>query len=92
MEYFYDHETDTLSVTLGDFGSYHSSDEVAPGVIVHSDTNRRALAVEIRGARLVIGVQGLSSFETSTISADDFSSRMSNSLHGRAVLRALQSV
>lgn len=89
MEYFYDRETDTMSITLGDFGRYEGSEEVAPGVIVHSDARRCALGVEIRTASAVIGVRGLSTFEPVMITAEELSRRMLETPHGPAVLRAL---
>ena len=90
MEYFYDHETDTMSITLGDLAHYDGSEEVAPGVVVHSDVRRRALAVEIRAAKTIVGVKGLSTFEARAITSAELSERMQGSANGRAILRALE--
>lgn len=90
MEYFYDHETDVLSVTIAAFDGYESSEEVAPGVLVHTDGKRRALAIEIRAAKTAVGVRGLQSFEPKKISGAELSEMMGNSANGRAVLRALK--
>jgi len=89
VEYFYDHQTDQLSIMLGDFARYDSSEEVAPGVIVHTDERRCALGVEIRDAKAIIGVKGLESFESGTMSSDELSRRMQDSVNGRVVLRAI---
>lgn len=92
MEYFYDHETDTLSLILADFAAYRSCEDVAPGLTLYCDAGSRPLAIEIRGARALVGVHGLNSFEAGTISSQDLSKRMSDSVHGRAVLRALSDI
>lgn len=89
MDYFYDHQTDQLSLTLGDFAHYKGSEEVAPGVVVHIDERRRALGVEIRDAKAIVGVRGLLSFESGTMTADELSQRMQDSVNGRVVLRAI---
>ena len=90
VEYFYDHQTDQLSITLGDFARYDGSEEVAPGVIVHTDERRCALGVEIRDAKAMVGVKGLESFESGTMSSEELSQRMQGSVNGRVVLRAIQ--
>lgn len=89
VEYFYDHQTDQLSITLGDFARYDGSEEVAPGVTLHIDDRRRALGVEIRDAKAIIGLKGLQSFEAGMMSPDELSQRMQNSVNGRVVLRAI---
>jgi hypothetical protein len=89
-EYFYDHQTDQLSITLGDFAEYRGSEEVAPGVIVHIDALRRALGVEIREAKAIVGLKGLQSFESGTMTAAELSQRMQDTVNGRVVLRAIQ--
>lgn len=89
VEYFYDHQTDQLSITLGDFAAYQETEELAPGVIVHIDGRRRTLGVEIRDARMVMGVRGLQSFEAANLTSAELSERMQNSVSGRAILRLL---
>jgi uncharacterized protein YuzE len=90
MEYFYDHETDSLSITVGDFERYEESEEVAPGVILHSDSRRRPIGVEIRKAKMIIAVRGLQSFESHRITGAELSQRMLDSASGRVVMRALE--
>ena len=90
VEYFYDHQTDQLSLTLDDFGRYQGSEEVMPGVIVHIDSKRRALAVEIRAARTTVGVKGLQSFELGNMTNDELSQRLQESANGREVLRVIR--
>lgn len=89
MQYFYDHETDSLSITVDDFERYSGSEEVAPGVVLHFDDHQRPLGVEVRAAKTMIGVRGLYSFEPRTISRDELEQRMQESVNGRVVLRAL---
>lgn len=90
MEYFYDHETDSLSITVGDFERYDGSEEVAPGVILHSDARHRPIGVEIRKAKAIITVRGLLSFEAHRISTAELAQRMLDSVSGRVVMRALE--
>jgi hypothetical protein len=92
VEYFYDHQTDKLSILLSDFAQYERSEEVAPGVVLHVDARRRPLAIEISDARLIVGVKGLRSFEQSNMTGEELTERMHDSANGRAVLGALQSV
>jgi hypothetical protein len=89
MEYFYDHETDSLSITVGDFERYQGSEEVAPGVILHSDVRHRPIGVEIRKAKAIIAVKGLQSFEAHRITSAELEQRMQDSVGGRVVMRAL---
>ena len=89
LEYFYDHQTDKLSITLGDVSLYDNSQDVAPGVVLHIDARHRPLAVEIANAKLIVGVRGLQSFEAGTISPDELSERMQATVNGRIVLRAM---
>ena len=92
VEYFYDHQTDQLSITLGDFSHLQGSEEVAPGVVVYIDDRRHTLAVDIHHAKAIVGVKGLQSFESGTMSADELSERMQDSVNGRVILRAIRGV
>src|SRR5688572_7227304 len=89
MEYFYDHQTDKLSITVGDFATYAESQELAPGILLHLDTRRRPLALEISTAKSAVSVSGLISFEQKAIRGDELAQRMSASETGRRAWRAL---
>lgn len=89
MEYFYDHQTDELSIFVNEFEGYAGSQPVGPGVILHVDGNRRPLAMEIGRARAIVNVAGLSSFEQRPIAQAELEQRMSVSESGRRAWRAL---
>lgn len=89
MHYFYDHQTDELSILLGDFDRYATSEPLGPGVIVHMASDRRPLAMEIAQARDIVNVTGLSSFEQKDIAQSELESRMNATDRGRRAWRAL---
>ena len=89
MDYFYDHQTDKLSITVGDFAEYSSSQMVVPGAVLHTSANRRPIAVEISGARAVVNVAGLVTFEERRIEATEMQERLNKSECGRRIWRAL---
>ncbi len=89
MEYFYDHQTDKLSITVADFAMYAESQELVPGVMLHVDGRRRPVALEISTARQAISVAGLVSFEQKAISSHDLAQRMAATEIGRRAWRAL---
>ena len=82
MEYFYDRQTDVLSLTLADFSGYSSSRQIA-GATAHLDTAGALLAMEISGARAILDVSGLGTFEQGKIDSQDLARRMMLSESGR---------
>ena len=89
MQYFYDHQTDELSITRDDLAGYASSHELAPGVVLHISRRREPLALQVSGARGKVDVAGLVSFEQRGIDIDDLARRMAASETGRRSWRAL---
>ncbi|HYH08487.1 MAG TPA: DUF2283 domain-containing protein [Thermoanaerobaculia bacterium] len=89
MHYFYDHQTDELSILVSDFETYAASRPVVPGVIVHLDARRQALGMEIGRARAIVNVAGLMSFEQAPIAPSELEQRMNASESGRRAWRAL---
>lgn len=92
MHYFYDHQTDELSILVSDFAAYAASQPVVPGVIVHVDARRNALGMEIGRARAIVNVAGLMSFEQAPIAPAELEQRMNASESGRRAWRALTGV
>ena len=82
MEYFYDRHTDMLSLTFGDLSGYSSSRQIA-GATAHLDTAGSLLAMEISGARAVVDVSGLGTFEQGVIGSQDLARRMMLTESGR---------
>jgi uncharacterized protein YuzE len=89
MDYFYDHQTDELSILVAGFEQYATSQPVVPGVIVHVDERRKALGMEIGRARAIVNVSGLASFEQAPITPTELEERMNASESGRRAWRAL---
>jgi hypothetical protein len=89
MHYFYDHQTDELSITRGDFATYGSSYELAPGVVLHVSGRKQPLALQLSNARGRVDVSGLVSFEQRPIAPDELAKRMAASDLGRRSWRAL---
>ncbi|MGZ5476160.1 MAG: DUF2283 domain-containing protein, partial [Thermoanaerobaculia bacterium] len=71
MKYFYDHQTDAVSLMLTDGFDYSSSEEVAPGVMLYLDKHSRAIALEIRGAAKILDTKGLIPLYARTITQED---------------------
>ena len=89
MDYFYDHQTDELSITKGDFATYGESHELSPGAVLHVSKRRHPLALQVSGARAKLDVAGLVSFEQRTIEAEELARRMSASEIGKRLWRAI---
>lgn len=89
MHYFYDHQTDELSITRDDLSAYAASHALAPGVILHVSGRKQPLALQVSGARSKVDVAGLVSFEQRAISPEELARRMATSETGRRSWRAL---
>ena len=89
MRFFYDHQTDVLSISVGDLADYGSSVEIADGVTLHVDAEGRPLAAEIHDARTIVDTSSLPSFEEHSIAADDVARRLARSEGGRLLWNAL---
>lgn len=91
MRYFYDHQTDVLSISVGDLAEYHSSEELVPGVTLHVDAQQRPLGAEIHAARLIADTSSLRSFEEHSIVDEELERRLSKSDSGKQVWMVLSS-
>lgn len=91
MRYFYDHQTDVLTISVGNFADYESSLELANAITLHVDGSQRPLAAEIHSARSLLDTTALKSFEEHTIVPDDLERRLAKSDAGRDVWRLLVS-
>lgn len=89
MNYFYDHETDSVSILLADFRDYAATEELAPGVVMYVDGSRRPLAIDVRPASKLLDTVGLVPMYERPITKDEVSLRFSSSVAGQSVLRAL---
>jgi hypothetical protein len=89
MNYFYDHETDSVSLLLGDFIDYASTEQLAPGVVMYVDGRKKPLAIDVRPASKVLDTAGLVPMYERPISKDEVKQRLSASLAGQTVLRTL---
>jgi uncharacterized protein YuzE len=83
VKYFYDHQTDAMSVLLTDGFDYSRSEELAPGVMLYLDDTSHAIAIEIRGAAAIIDTKGLIPLYARAISADELERRMLATATGR---------
>ncbi len=89
MNYFYDHETDAVSILLGDFIDYAATEELAPGVVMYVDGRRRPLAIDVRPASKVLDTNGLVPMYERPITTDEVRQRLSSSIAGKSVLLTL---
>lgn len=85
MKYFYDHQTDELTITLGELARYATSETLIDGVTMHLDPHRRPLAIEVSGARRVADVSNLRTFDEHAIDRDDLARRLAVSEGGRRI-------
>jgi hypothetical protein len=85
MRYFYDHQTDVLTIGVGDLADYDASVELVGGVVLHLDAMGRPLVVEIREARSMVDTAALKSFEEHAIGGAELERRLSASDPGRHV-------
>lgn len=83
MKYFYDHQTDAVSVMLTDGFDYWKSEELAPGVMLYLDARSHAIALEIRGATRFLDTKGLVPLYARSITADELQRRMMATPAGR---------
>jgi len=83
VKYFYDHQTDAVSLMLTDGFDYSSSEEIAPGVMLYLDGRRRAIALEIRGAGKILDTKGLIPLYARTITQEELARRMQATPAGR---------
>jgi hypothetical protein len=83
VKYFYDHQTDAVSLMLTDDFDYSSSEEVAPGVMLYLDRRNRAIALEIRGAGKILDTKGLIPLYARTITQEELERRMLATPAGR---------
>ena len=83
MKYFYDHQTDAVSLMLTDGFDYSRSEEIAPGVVLYLDGRSRAIALEIRGAGKILDTKGLIPLYARTITREELEKRMLATPAGR---------
>jgi hypothetical protein len=83
VKYFYDHQTDAVSLLLADEFEYSRSEEVAPGVVLYLDDRSHATALEIRGAREILDTRGLVPLYALTITTEELERRMLATPAGR---------
>ena len=91
MRYFYDHQTDVLTISVGNLADYQASEELVPGVTLHVDDGQRPLGAEIHTARLIADTTALRSFEEHSISSEELERRLSKSESGKRVWMVLSS-
>lgn len=89
MNYFYDHETDSVSILLAEFADYDATEELVPGVVMYVDGHKRPLAIDVRPASKVLDTVGLVPMYERPITKDEVSLRFSSSVAGQSVLRVL---
>jgi hypothetical protein len=90
MKYFFDHQTDAVSVLLTDDFSYSSSEELAPGVLLYLDAKRQVIALEIRGAARILDTKGMIPFYARPITSDELQRRMLATPDGRMAWISVQ--
>jgi hypothetical protein len=83
VKYFYDHQTDAVSLLLTDVFDYSRSEEVAPGVMLYLDQRSRAIALEIRNAANILDTKGLIPLYARNITAEEIQRRMFTTPAGR---------
>jgi hypothetical protein len=83
MKYFYDHQTDAVSLINGEFGDLKKSEEIAPGVHMYLDARGHLIAFEIRGAAKILDTKGLIPLYARPITADELERRMCTTPAGR---------
>lgn len=89
MNYFYDHETDAVSIVFADFLDYAATEEIVPGVVMYVDKSKRPLAIDVRPASKFLDTNGLVPMYERPITTVEVSQRFSSSLDGRGVLQTL---
>ncbi len=92
MDYFYDHETDSLSLMLAEFLDFARAEQVAPGVIAYLDGQRSVIAIEICGAGKILDTRGLSPMHARSITVLELQKRLSVSEVGRIAWRSVMTM
>jgi len=83
VKYFYDHQTDAVSVLMTDGFDYARTQELAPGVMLYLDARSHAIALEIRGAGKILDTKGMIPLYARAISTDELQRRMTATPAGR---------
>ena len=83
MKYFYDHQTDAVSVLMTDGFDYAKTQELAPGVMLYLDKRMQAIALEIRGATRILDMKGLIPLYARKITTAELQRRMTATPAGR---------
>ncbi len=83
VKYFYDHQTDALSLFLSEAFEYSRGEELAPGVMLYLDDESHAIALEIRGAGKILDTRGLVPLYARAITAEELQRRMLVTPEGR---------
>jgi hypothetical protein len=83
LKYFYDHQTDAVSVLLTDTFAYESMEEVAPGVMMYLDAEHHAIAIEFRGAAKILDTKGLIPLYARSITTAELERRLLATPQGR---------
>lgn len=89
MDYFYDHETDSLSLMLAEFLDFVRAEQLAPGVIAYLDGHKSVIAIEICGAGKILDTRGLMPMHARSITAPEIEKRLSVSDAGRIAWRSV---
>ena len=89
MEYFYDHQTDCVSLILSDAFDFSRSEELAPGIVAYLDGASDVIAIEIRGAGKILDTKGLVPMYARPISADELKKRLFSSTVGQLAWRSV---
>lgn len=89
MNYFYDHETDAVSIVFADFLDYAATEEVVPGVVMYVDGGKRPLAIDLRPASQFLDTNGLVPMYERPITSGEVSQRFSATVRGQSVLRMI---
>jgi hypothetical protein len=90
VQYFYDHQTDAMSVLLTDGFNFSHSEELAPGVLLYLDSDSRAIALEFRGAASIIDTKGLTPLYARSITTEELQKRMLATPAGRSAWVTVQ--
>ncbi len=83
MKYFYDHQTDAVSLIISEQFDYSQTEELAPGVMLYLDDERKAIALEIRGAGKFLDTKGLVPLYARAITTEELQRRMLATPAGR---------
>ncbi len=90
MKYFYDHQTDAVSVIISEQFDYSHTEELAPGVMLYLDDDSHAIALEIRGAGKILDTKGLVPLYARAITTEELQRRMLATPAGRMAWMTVQ--